>query len=110
MTAPTTALPTVADFLGDATGRLDTATRLLAPRRWEDTDPVAVARELSRVLAAVVGAVRVLAGRDDALTSPGAAAAPQPHPAAATTTPQLACEHHHQPAPTSTTDPTGEPR
>lgn len=64
-----------------------TATRLLAPRRHEGTDPVAAARELSRALAAVVGAVRVMAGRDGALTSPAFAATPELHPATSLTAP-----------------------
>lgn len=45
-----------------------TATRLLSPRRREEPDSVAVARELSRALAALVGAVRGLAGHAPAQT------------------------------------------
>lgn len=63
MTAPTTTtgLPTVADFLADASDRLESTARLLSARRWEDIDPVAAVRELSRAVAALNGAVRVLA-------------------------------------------------
>lgn len=54
-------IPTVADFLADATGRLDRVATLLSPRRWEDVDPVAVARELARATAALAAAVQLLA-------------------------------------------------
>lgn len=61
MTAPTTTdLPTVADFLADASDRLESTALLLSARRWEDIDPVAAVRELSRAVAALNGAVRVL--------------------------------------------------
>lgn len=62
MTAPTTTgLPTAADFLADASDRLESTARLLSARRWEDVDAVAAVRELSRAVAALNGAVRVLA-------------------------------------------------
>ena len=65
MTAPTLSpaepVPTVADFLADASDRLESTARLLSARRWEDVDPVAAVRELSRAVAALNGAVRVLA-------------------------------------------------
>lgn len=60
MTAPATALPTVADFLDDATGRLDAIARMLSPCRWEDIDPVAAVGELSRATAALTAALRLL--------------------------------------------------
>ena len=53
--------PSVADFLADASDRLESTARLLSARRWEDIDPVAAVRELSRAVAALNGAVRVLA-------------------------------------------------
>lgn len=44
---------------------------LLSARRWEDIDPVAAVRELSRAVAALNGAVRVLA-EDPAASASGA--------------------------------------
>lgn len=66
MTGPVTCVdsdapPTVADFLADASDRLESTACLLSARRWEDVDPVAAVRELSRAVAALNGAVRVLA-------------------------------------------------
>lgn len=65
MTAPTLSpaepVPSVADFLADASDRLESTARLLSARRWEDIDPVAAVRELHRAVAALNGAVRVLA-------------------------------------------------
>lgn len=65
MTAPTpTALPTVADFLADATDRLETVALLLSAPRWEDIDPVAAVRELHRAVAALNAALRTHASPD----------------------------------------------
>lgn len=66
MTGPVTCVdsdapPSVADFLADASGRLESTALLLSARRREDVDPVAAVRELSRAVAALNGAVRVLA-------------------------------------------------
>lgn len=58
MTAPTTDLPTVGDFLTDAQTRLDALTARLAVRRWEDIDPVAAVRELTRIVAQLAAAIR----------------------------------------------------
>lgn len=61
MTAPTTDLPTVGDFLTDATARLDGLTARLAVRRHEDIGTVAAVRELTRIVAQLAAAVRALA-------------------------------------------------
>lgn len=68
MTAPTTTtdLPTVQEFLGTAAARLETVTALLAPRRWEDVDPVAAVRELTRVVAQLTAALRILTASEAA--------------------------------------------
>lgn len=60
--------PTVADFLADATDRLESTARLLSARRWEDIDPVAALRELHRAVAALNAAVRHLAQHPDTTT------------------------------------------
>lgn len=60
MTAPTADLPTAAEFLADATARLDRLTTTLAVRRWEDADPVTAVRELTRIVAQLAGALRIL--------------------------------------------------
>lgn len=53
--------PSVADFLADASDRLESTARLLSARRWEDIDPVAALRELHRAVSALGSAVRELA-------------------------------------------------
>lgn len=60
MTAPATDLPTAAEFLADATARLDRLTTTLAVRRWEDADPVTAVRELTRIVAQLAAALRIL--------------------------------------------------
>lgn len=60
MTAPTADLPTAAEFLADATARLDRLTTTLAVRRWEDADPVTAVRELTRIVAQLAAALRIL--------------------------------------------------
>lgn len=37
-----------------------TATRPLAVRRWEDADPVTAVRELTRIVAQLAAALRIL--------------------------------------------------
>lgn len=59
MTAPAADLPTVADFLDDATARLDRLTPRLALCRHEDVDTVAAVRELHRIAAQLAAALRM---------------------------------------------------
>jgi hypothetical protein len=59
--AALTSIPTVADYLDDASERLDALTPRLAVRRHEDVDTVAAVRELHRVLAQHNAALRLLA-------------------------------------------------
>lgn len=72
MTAPTLSpaepVPSVADFLADASDRLESTALLLSARRWEQIDPVAALRELHRAVAALHSAVRELAGPHDTET------------------------------------------
>ncbi len=55
--AALTDLPTVADFLDDATARLDRLTPRLALCRHEDVDTVAAVRELHRIAALLAAAL-----------------------------------------------------
>lgn len=61
MSTPVTGadLPTVADFLDDATARLDRLTPRLAPCRHEDVDTVAAVRDLHRITALLAAALRM---------------------------------------------------
>lgn len=46
--------------LAEGTVRLDRLTTTLAPRRWEEVDPVTAVRELTRIVAQLAGALRIL--------------------------------------------------